>query len=60
MQIAGIYLNWDAFFKEHLLPHWCYLWGNRALVVKILVVKCSNNKYTNIHHKAYTARPLGH
>lgn len=49
----------DAFFKKHILLDWCYIWGNKASVVKFLVVKCSNNKYTNIHHKAYRTRPLG-
>lgn len=59
MQIAGTYVTCDVFFKKHILLDWCNIWGNKASVVKFLVVKCSNNKYTYKHHKAYRIRPLG-
>lgn len=58
MQIVGTYVTCDFFFKKHILLDWCNIWG-KASVVKFLVVKCSNNKYTYIHHKAYRIRPLG-
>lgn len=53
---------WPVIFFLRSISCWIgVIFGESVFsVVKFLVVKCSNNKYTSIYHKAYRIRPWGH